>query len=56
VHRVDIDRVTLAGAVIGLLSFGLHFAVLRPNRLSSGEGLFVWNALPAPETILLALL
>ncbi|HOO89226.1 MAG TPA: ABC transporter permease [Syntrophales bacterium] len=55
-HRVGIDRVTLAGAVIGLCSFGLHFAVLRPNRLSSGDGLFVWNALPSSEAIILVLL
>ncbi|TFH64950.1 MAG: hypothetical protein E4G90_07095, partial [Gemmatimonadales bacterium] len=55
-HRVGIDRVTLAGAIIGLLSFGLHFVVLRPNRLSSGDGLFVWNALPSPEALFLALL
>ena len=55
-HRVCIDRVTLAGAVIGLLSFGLHVVVLRPNRLSSGDGLFVWNALPSPEALILTLL
>ena len=55
-HKIGIDRVTLAGAVIGLCSFGLHFAVLRPNRLSSGEGLFVWNALPSSEAIILIFL
>jgi len=56
VYRVGIDKVTLAGAVIGFLSLGFHFVILRPNRLSSGEGLFVWNSLSSPETLLLALL
>ncbi|MBW2557833.1 MAG: ABC transporter permease [Deltaproteobacteria bacterium] len=55
-YRVGIDKVTLAGAVIGFLSLGFHFVILRPNRLSSGEGLFVWNSLSSPETLLLALL
>jgi len=56
VYKVGIDKVTLAGAFIGLLSLGFHFVILRPNRLSSGEGLLVWNALPSPETLLLVLL
>ena len=40
-----IDRVLFSGIILGLLSFGLKFAVFKENRLVRGEGLYLWQLL-----------
>ena len=43
-QSVAVDRVALLGALIGVAAFPLGWVTLKPNRLSSGDGLFIWEA------------
>ena len=57
-YQAKIDKVACLGTSLGLASFFfLSYLTYRPNRLSSGTGLQIWEAIPNLETgIFLSLL
>lgn len=46
---------SLAGIVLGLVSLGLPFMTLKPNRIASGQGFFAWQVFGPLELLLLVL-
>jgi osmoprotectant transport system permease protein len=53
--KYKIEKVPLAGICTGILAFGMKYLLYRPNRISSGTGLFTWNVLTPVEVCVLAL-
>jgi len=50
-YQAKIDKVACLGTSLGLASFFfLSYLTYRPNRLSSGIGLSIWEAIPNVET------
>jgi osmoprotectant transport system permease protein len=47
------NRVSLVGIGLGVLSLGLKFVVVKPNRIATGTGFFFWQVLSPPEVVLL---
>jgi len=60
VHRVEgvtgRNKVVLTGIVIGLFSCGLKFVALKPNRIASGAGLYIWSAFSGSGLLVFILL
>lgn len=55
-RRVAPDRLALTGAVIGLASLGASWLTLKPNRLVSGTGLRLWEAVgPGMAAVIISL-
>jgi len=50
------SRVVLTGIVIGLFSCGLKFVALKPNRIASGTGLYIWSAFSGSGLLVFILL
>jgi len=50
------NKVVLTGIVIGLFSCGLKFVALKPNRIASGTGLYIWNAFSGSDLLVFILL
>ncbi len=59
-HRVEgvtgRNKVVLTGIVIGLFSCGLKFVALKPNRIASGAGLYIWSAFSGSGLLVFILL
>lgn len=51
-----INKVALAGSLLGILSFGLSFLILRPNRIASGTAFYIWNISLPYEILILVVL
>jgi len=54
-RELRINRVTGLGVLVGLLSFGVRFMVLKPNRLAGGTFFFAWDVLSAGSVVLLVI-
>jgi len=50
------NKVVLTGIVIGLFSCGLKFVALKPNRIASGAGLYIWSAFSGSGLLVFILL
>ncbi len=48
-----INRVTGLGVLVGLLSFGVRFIVLKPNRLAEGTYFYAWDVLSPGSLVVL---
>ena len=52
---MKVEKVSLGGIGIGLLSLGFPFLTLKPNRLAQGSAFSLWNVLPPVEIFVLLL-
>lgn len=50
------NRVSLTGVALGFASMGMRFMTLKPNRIASGAGYFLWQVLTPAELGVLAAL
>ncbi len=59
-HRVEgmtgKNKVALTGIVIGVFSCGLKFVALKPNRIASGTGLYIWSAFSGSDLLVFILI